>query len=413
MNKFIGPTKEKQRFIILDSLRGFALFTIILANFPEFGLWTFLSSEAQQMMPSAAIDSITRYMQYFLIDGKGYTIFSLLFGCGFSIILEHAFQRGASGIRLFYRRMTILLMIALCHLLFIWSGDILCLYAILGMILPLFHKLSNKGLLWSAGILLFIPVVLDFFQQMSGISFAAPIEQAWWAKANSYGITESNFATWLRDADSYGSVFQFLMQGAIERTWEFVDGNRLFKVLGLFVLGYAIGRNKLYARLDELRPQIIRLCKWGGIIGVPLSMLYAWHAVSGHPYGKGMQSALYFVSVVPMAFFYITSFCLLFLSHSDNIVFKLFAKPGRMALTNYIGQSVIGIIIYYGIGFSLGLSQGLYQIELTAAAVFCVQILFSAMWLKWLKYGPLEWIWRMFTYGHWLNPINYKKKKTK
>ena len=399
------PTREKQRYIILDVLRGLALFTIIIANFPEFGLWTFLSSEALQMMPTADTDSIIRYLQYFLIDGKGYTLFSLLFGCGFSIILEHTFGQGANGILLFYRRMVVLLMIALCHLLFIWSGDILCLYAVLGMVLPLFHKLSDKGLLWSAGILLFIPVMLDFFQQMTGIRLAAPVEQAWWAKANSYGITESNFATWLRDADSYGAVFQFLTQGAIERMWEFVDGNRLFKVLGLFVLGYAIGRNKLYARLDELRPCIIYLCRWSGIIGVPFSLLYAWHAVSGHPWESGIHSTLYFVSVVPMTFFYLTGICLLFLRHPEHIIFRIFAKTGRMALTNYICQSIIGVIIYYGIGFGLGLSQGLYQIELMAIAVFCLQILFCTLWLKWMKFGPLEWIWRMMTYGRWLNPI--------
>lgn len=162
-NNILGPTTEKQRYIILDALRGFALFTIILANFPEFGLWTFLSSEAQQAMPTAGIDKVVRFLQYFLIDGKGYTLFSLLFGCGFSIILEHAFQRGGNGVRLFYRRMSNLMVIALCHLLLVWSGDILCLYALLGMILPLFHNQSNKKLLWTAGILLAIPVFLDAF----------------------------------------------------------------------------------------------------------------------------------------------------------------------------------------------------------------------------------------------------------
>lgn len=197
----IGPTTEKQRYIILDALRGMALLAIILANFPEFGLWSFLSGEERQMMPTASTDNVVRYMQYFLIDGKGYTLFSLLFGCGFSIILEHALQRGTGGILLFYRRMTILLLMAFCHLMFIWSGDILCLYATLGMILPLFHQLSNKGLLWSAGILLFLPVAMDFLQQATGISIAVPIEQAWWAKANSYGIVQTTifFNRWKFD----------------------------------------------------------------------------------------------------------------------------------------------------------------------------------------------------------------------
>lgn len=404
MNKIasLTPTTEKQRYIILDTLRGFALLTIVLANFPEFGLWTFLSTEERQLMTTAEADGVVRFLQYFLIDGKGYTLFSLLFGCGFSIILEHAYQRGGNGVRLFYRRMFFLLLIALCHLMFIWSGDILCLYALMGMLLPLFHNMSDKKLLFSAGLLLLIPVLIDIFRQASGISLATPIYEAWWSKANSLGINDGNFATWLRDADSYGAMFAFLQQGSIERMWEFVDGNRLFKVLGLFVLGYAIGRNKLYARLPELKPQLKKVLAISAVVGIPSSLLYAYDSVCGHPYGIALHSLLYLVSVLPMAFSYLTLWCLFSISHPSAVIMKVFAKPGRMALTNYIAQSIFGIIIYYGIGFGLGLSQGLYEIELTAAVVFIIQILLSTAWMHYFRFGPLEWIWRMLTYCRWL-----------
>lgn len=401
----LGPTTERQRYIILDALRGFALFTIILANFPEFGLWTFLSKEAQQAMPPAGVDRIVRFLQYFLIDGKGYTLFSLLFGCGFSIILEHAYQRGARGLRLFYRRMLILMVIALCHLLLIWNGDILCLYAVLGMILPLFHKMSNKRLLLSAFVLLALPVGIDLFVKLSGIVLSEPLYEAWWAKAHSVGINESNFATWLRDATYYPTMFAFLSQGWIERMWEFVDGNRVFKVLGLFVLGYAIGRNRLYAKIAELKPQTVKLMQLSALVGIPLSAVYAWDSVNGHPLGLTVHSLLYFLSVVPMTFFYLTLLCLYSLRHNHSLMLRLFAAPGRMALTNYVGQSLIGIIIYYGVGFGLGLSQGLYAIELTAVAVFLFQTAFSILWLHGFRYGPTEWIWRMLTYGKWLPPF--------
>ncbi len=357
------------------------------------------------MMPTAGTDRVVRFLQYFLIDGKGYTLFSLLFGCGFSIILEHAYERGGNGIRLFYRRMLILMIIALIHLLLIWSGDILCLYALLGMILPLFHNMTNKRLLCSAGILLVIPVFIDAFQQLAGVSLSQPLYDAWWRKADSMGIDEANFATWLRDADSYGGVFAFLMQGCVERIWEFADGNRVFKVLGLFVLGYAIGRNKLYAKLGEHKRQVVKILQLSSLIGIPFSLIYAWDSVSGHPCGIFVHSALYFVSVVPMAFVYLSLICLLCIKCEKSRVLRFFAKPGRMALTNYISQSVFGIIIYYGIGFGLGLSQGLYEIELTAVCVFLFQALFSFVWLRWFKYGPLEWVWRMFTYGRWLSPL--------
>ena len=80
-----GPTTEKQRYVVLDALRGLALLGIALANFPEFGLWTFLSSEAQEAMPTANADHVTRFLQYLFVDGKFYTIFSILFGIGFGL----------------------------------------------------------------------------------------------------------------------------------------------------------------------------------------------------------------------------------------------------------------------------------------------------------------------------------------
>lgn len=402
MNTHLTPTNEKQRYIILDALRGLALLGICLANFPEFSLWTFLSGEEQQMMPTAATDNTVRFWQYMLVDAKFYGIFSILFGIGFSIILSHAEERGSSGIKLFYRRMTVLLCIALVHLLLIWSGDILALYAVVGMMLPLLRRLSDKKLLTLAGMCIFLPVLLDLWQEMANISFSAPIVAMWWAKAHTYGITEENFASWLRDADTYAGVHQFLMQGAIERMYEFVDGHRLLKVLGLFLIGYCIGRNKLYARLEEHRPHLKRMFLLCLAIGVPTSALYAVSATTGHPWGLTIHSLLYAVSALPMALVYMTSFSLLLLRHPNATLFRLLAAPGRMALTNYIGQSLLGILIYYGIGFGLGTTMGLWQVELTAIAVFLFQIICSRLWMHTFRYGPLEWLWRMLTYGRWL-----------
>ena len=127
--------------MILDALRGLALLGIALANFPEFALWTFLSADEQQAMATAGIDSVVRYLQYMLVDGKFYSIFSLLFGVGFSLILSR------HPVSLFLRRMLILVVIGFCHLMFIWSGDILLLYACGGLLLPLFIRLKDRTLL--------------------------------------------------------------------------------------------------------------------------------------------------------------------------------------------------------------------------------------------------------------------------
>ena len=390
-----GPTTAKDRHVILDALRGLALLGIALANFPEFALWTFLSADEQQAMKTAGIDEVVRHLQYLLVDGKFYTIFSLLFGVGFSLILSR------HPVSLFVLRMLILAVIGFCHLMFIWSGDILLLYACGGLLLPLFIRLKDRTLLTVAVALIVLPVGLDALTEFAGIDFARPFYDAWWAEAARQGITEENFATWLRDANSYPQMFAFLCQGACERLWEFVEGHRLPKVVGLFMLGYLIGKHRLYARLEEM--PLGKVCFSAFAVGVPMSILYAWSATQGHPRGLTVHSLLYAVSVIPMALGYATAVCLWYHRRPSGKLFTSLAAPGRMALSNYISQSLVGVLLFYGLGFGLGCSFGLVYVELTAFVVFVLQIVVCKWWLHHFRFGPLEWVWRMLTYGRFFN----------
>lgn len=394
----LSPIKSSERFVILDALRGFALLGIVIANFPEFSLYTFMSAEDTALLPFSAADRYVRYLLYFFIDGKFYTIFSLLFGIGFSIILENVAKRGGSAMRIFYRRMIVLAFIGALHLMFIWSGDILLLYALLGMLLPFFRKLSDRILLTVASVLLFVPVVIDFLCEATQTALSAPVVQMQQMFCARFGITDDNFAYWLRDASSYKEVFQFLIQGALVRIQEFIDGNRYFKVLGLFIIGFIIGRQHLYARIEEKRMWLKKVFGAGILAGVPVSVLYAYSAMNSHPWGLAVHSLLYFFGVYPMAFAYISGICLLLLKNPDLTVFHRFAAPGRMALTNYIGQSVIGILLFYGIGLGLGAGIGLGLVVLIAAGVWILQAIISRVWLYNCQFGILEWIWRMLTY---------------
>ena len=388
-----GPTTERQRHVILDALRGLALMGIALANFPEFALWTFLSSEQQAAMPTAYIDEIVRFLQYLVVDGKFYSIFSILFGIGFSLIMER------HGLRLFVRRMLILVIIGFLHLMFIWSGDILLLYAVGGLLLTLMIGLSDKSLFILALSLIMIPVGLDALIEFGDFDFPELFYQAWWNKAEALGINEANFASWLRDANSYGQMFAFLIQGAYERLWEFVEGHRLPKVVGLFILGYLASKHRLYARLQDL--PLWKALYWSMSIGLPTSLLYAWSATSGHPWGLTVHSLLYAVSVIPLAIVFIIGICLLYLQSPKSVVFRWLAAPGRMALSCYISHSLIGVLLFYGLGFGLGTSLGLVYIELIALVVFFIQIIVCRIWLNYFRFGPLEWLWRMLTYGRY------------
>ncbi len=398
----LSPVAAGKRHIFLDSLRGFALLGVCLANYPEFSLYTFQPDSVVDSMPTASADRIVKFLQYLFIDGKFYTLFSLLFGIGFSIIISHAAERGADGFKIFYRRMFILALIGCTHLMLLWSGDILLLYALLGMLLPLFRNLSDRKILTAAAIFLLLPIMIDSICEAAGIFLAQFPYGKWWEYAARYGITEENFGTWLRDASSYREVHEFLMQGAWERMYEFIDGNRYFKVFGLFLIGFVVGRHKIYADLKGNSQLFKAVALWGSVIGIPFSVLYAYSGVSGHPWGNALHTLLYTVSVYPLGFAYAALLALFCIRHSGLRLWKWFAWPGRMALTNYISQSVIGIYLFYGIGFALGGSLGLWQTELMAACVFVFQIVFSKFWLSYFRFGPLEWIWRMLTYGKWL-----------
>ncbi|MBR6863366.1 MAG: DUF418 domain-containing protein [Bacteroidales bacterium] len=376
----------KKRFVILDALRGFAMLGIILANFPEFSLWTFSDPAGW-----TGLDRVTRAVQTFLVDGKFYTLFSLLFGVGFSIQLANA----EGKLRIFYRRMSVLLVIGLLHLLFLWSGDILMLYAACGMLLPLFRNLPTRSILCIAGTFLLLPVLSD---AVLGTTLADPLEAEQWRICGLYGITEANFGTWLSDAHSYREVLQFLHQGAVERMWEFVIGHRYFKVLGLFMIGFAVGRERIYADVTAHQTLLRRILLAGFAAGIPLSVLYTWSSMGGMPWGRVVHSLTY-LSVYPMGFAYAAGFCLLFDRRPDAPGWRLFSNLGRMACTNYLSQSVFGILLFYGIGLGLGNRVDLLTTEAIALGVYAFQVLFSTLWMRSFFFGPVEWLWRILTYG--------------
>lgn len=392
-----GPVRR--RYLVLDLLRGFALLGIILANFPEFSLWTFQTEQTLADMPSAGMDRAVQWLHAIFVDGKFYTLFSLLFGIGFYIIISNCMERGTNGKRVFYRRMAVLVAIGSIHLMLLWSGDILLLYALIGMLLPLFWRCTDKGLMRWAFFFLLLSVGVDIFRSLRGFTLALFPYEAWWTKCGEYGITEENFGTWLRDSTSYVGVHQFLMQGSWERLWEFVDGNRYFKVLGLFLVGMYVGRCRLYAQLEEKKKLIRRVFLVGMAVGLPLSIVYAWSSICGHPWGIVAHTLLYTSSVYPLGFAYAAGMALLFFRRQHLWLWKAMAMPGKMALTNYLMHSVFGILLFYGVGLGMGASVSLAATEMLAIAVYATLLVLSGLWMRFFRFGPVEWIWRMLTYG--------------
>ncbi|MBL7841077.1 MAG: DUF418 domain-containing protein [Cyclobacteriaceae bacterium] len=398
------PVQQHERSEILDSLRGFALLGIFMANSAAFSLYMFLPPEKMEALPTAFADKILTYLHFAFIDGKFYSLFSLLFGIGFSIILSRSQKTSSNALAIFYRRLVVLAIIGLLHTFLLWDGDILLVYAVCGMFLPLFRNCNDRALItWWAALIL-SPVLLDAIIVISNgawrpAAFIADFAQQMDARN---GINPDNFSTWLVDHTDYKSVHEFLQGGFFWR-WEYlISSNRLPKVVGMFVLGLYVGRNMIYANLETYHERLKQIQRWGFVIGIPASLAYAWFELDAYHLPKPaalLDTVFYALSVVPLSLAYTSTFCILWLKPDWKKRLMIFAPAGRMALTNYILQTLIGITIYYGIGFGMGAKFGPALFFPIAIAVFTIQILISKLWLSYFRFGPLEWIWRMLTYG--------------
>ena len=404
MRNNYSPVIQQERANILDVLRGIALLGICLANYPFFAMYVFQPPAVQASMPTATVDTVIKYLQAAFIDGKFYSMFSLLFGIGFTIILQKNTKDGKHSLGIFYRRIIILLLIGLAHALILWEGDILLLYAFLGLLLPLFRNMNDKSLLNLIVILILSPLLFDLVKVITNgrWDLALIFRPLAFSIAESSGITENNYTNWLVQHKSFGDIVEWNKSGFFFR-WEMLLGtNRLPKVFAMFLLGLYAGRKLMYVRLEENKRLFRKIQKRSLMIGLPATIVHAYMQYDAYyiPHGMGMLDTLFYaLSVIPMSIFYTTTIVLFFINPRWHRKLLIFAPVGRMALTNYIMQTVFGIFIFYGIGLGLGATTGLVYAMSIALAVYILQLLFSNWWLNYFDFGPLEWVWRQLTYG--------------
>jgi uncharacterized protein len=178
-------TERGERIEILDGLRGFALFGILLANILIFSAWGFMPAEQRLALAGADAVRWQNFFHHVFVDGKFYTIFSLLFGVGFALQLRRLEKRGLDGIAIFQRRLLILLGIGLVHMVLVWDGDILTFYALIGLLLPLFRNWSERALLASAAVLIFVVPFVGHaaFEVLSSVGGPTRSARGWRAGA--------------------------------------------------------------------------------------------------------------------------------------------------------------------------------------------------------------------------------------
>lgn len=402
------PVSQNERATILDSLRGFALLGVLLDNLFMFSGWILKTEEQMKALPTWQADRLLWFAEFSFIHGKFYSLFSLLFGIGFAIILMHTTQRGANGLKIFYRRLLVLFIIGLLHCLFIWEGDILLLYAMLGMLLPLFRKCSDKTLLIWAVAFILSPILIDAIriaiQTSPGnilLDQAAAID-----KKNNLPTDPAIISQYLYTGENAWQHWRNWMEpGFFYRYGDLLNSNRLPKVLGMFLFGFYAGRKMMFTRLQEYSNFFRQMRKWGLLVGLPLSFASFYFEINkiAVPKAAGITATIFYaLSVAPLALAYASWFCLHWQKAANHTHFKWLAPLGRMALTNYLVQTALGILIYYQLGLGAGGNIGPAIFIPLGLAVYLFQILFSMQWLKYFNYGPVEWIWRMLTYGKYL-----------
>lgn len=400
VNAVAGPIAAPERVEVLDTLRGFALFGILLINITAF--------KAPGGPPGLSFeggmgDRLVLWGLIAFVESKFFTLFSLLFGVGFSVQLLRAEARGVPFASRFARRLLILGLFGVAHIVFLWEGDILLLYALVGSLLLFFRSTPPPRLLrWAAGLLLvpmtFFGLVLAgslvaralpaFAPQLRGAdaAFIQVFEEARAEEVRLYG--EGGYAEILaKRITNYAASFVLLL-------------TRVPSVLAMFLLGLYIGRVGILHDIDKNTPLLRRVRFWGlssGLLGALLVTV-------GYTQLPGISAilALFFNQTLAgplLSLGYAATLVLLARSPTWQHRFRPLSATGRMALTTYIVQSLVCATLFYGYGFGLAGKVTPSTAMVIAVAVYGLQTLLSIWWLRHFRFGPLEWVWRSLTYG--------------
>jgi len=402
-----GPVKPVERIIDLDILRGIALFGILVVNLflfsnpiavyaADLGYWTEWYNQAYL------------FFSRIIFEGKFITLFSFLFGLGFYIFTERLKVKGMPVRRVFFRRMVLLFIIGMLHAWFFWAGDILAPYAVAGIFILLFLNRTDRtikiwiGIIAGGFLLVFTLLVVLLMWAMTMPEVAADIKSG-------FAIAGEEFQDMLaRGYEVYSSgTFSEMMAYRAEEisfvwTGMFITPMGVPFIIAIFLFGFLIGRQGLLQKPRLLRSLFIPH-RWNLLLsGLLLSVVYATSYFYVDSIFFDYWTLIQMSSIMLGAPLLMLGYCGFILKWLDDnkatSFLHRFAPVGRMALTNYILQTVICTTIFYGYGLGLMGSFPPILILPLAIAIFVAQVFASEWYLRKFKMGPLEKAWRMGTY---------------
>jgi uncharacterized protein len=399
-----GPVQPGERIQTLDVLRGFALLGILLVN-----IHLFAHPVQYALLPqvhSGPIDRAADWFVRFAAEGKFYSLFSFLFGLGFTIQMIRAEAKGARFVPVYLRRAGVLLLFGLLHGLLLWVGDILFYYAILGLLLLFFRRMKLKWVGTWIVILILLPplfVMLGWIGIEMGRQnpqVAAQIEAQF---AGQSAAVEAQVAEAYRVYRS-GDYAEITLQRGQDLLYMWTVSLFLApSILAMFLIGLLFGRQEYIRNAAQHKRLFRRLLIWGGAIGLLANGIYATFvldAIRDQPdlplviatFGQAIGAPL-------LALAYMSAITLAMQHPTWQSRLQLLAPVGRMALTNYLLQTLICTTLFYGYGFGLFGQIDTATGVVLAVVIFLLQIPLSHWWMARFRFGPAEWLWRTLTYG--------------
>ena len=404
----LSPVKAAEREIFMDVLRGFAILGIFIANLAGF-TWYAENDHLSGPWLIPALDHKMRFLHYMFIEGKFYSIFSLLFGWGIALQVKRGIVKGTDALSTIKRRLVFMLLLGAVHLL-LWPGDIVFFYALLGFLLLPLRKFPNKTLLITGGILILLPILL-YAAKMKWPWLNAPAEFLYKTgmqldnKLNG-NKSQTDFINLLQQGN-WWAMLKADIAGFFFRYGDLLFISRIPKVMGMFLIGYVLGRSDFYKNIQQHKKLLWCIIIAGLVIGLPTNYYLAKNMMAhdGDYYTlkiNGLyRTVAYALGVAQLALVYVAILMLSFQTGMGKKILSVLAPVGKMAFSNYIMHTLIGNFVFLGAGLGYMLQVGPFYYTLFGIIVFIFQIILSTIWLKYFNYGPLEWLWRSATYKKW------------
>jgi uncharacterized protein len=419
----IAPVQSAERIGAVDALRGVAVLGILLMNILGFALPFQASFDPTAGGGHTGINLWIWSVNTVLFEGKMRAIFSMLFGAGMLVLTSRLEQRGlaAEAADVYYRRLLWLLAFGLIHAYFIWWGDILFFYAVLGLFLFPLRRLSSRVLVTAGVVLLLVGAgrnLLGAFEARSARDAAIAADAA---AASRRTLTEEQKAAQTAWSERLKAMrpppdalaaeiaaYRGSYLDALRQRAGFLAGAQaqwlyhffVFDIGGMMVIGIGLLKlGLLTARLRSATYALVALAGYG--VGLPLAAVAVRHdVISGFdPVTMAFGSAMHAVARLPVALGHVAAIMLVYKAGIARWLTPALAAVGQAAFSCYILESVICTTIFYGYGLGLFARLERYQLYLVVAGVWLVLLVASPIWLARFRFGPLEWAWRSLTYA--------------